>query len=253
MLITPEYHAILRSVLDNHLKNPLKKSALDDLFEDVAEPYDLMDGVRVVPVHGPIGYRVSSLEASCGVCDIGTVGEWLDQAMSDTAVETVVMDFNTPGGETTFVQELAESIIDKCKKKNIVAYTDTMAASAGQWLAAATNEIYATKSAILGSIGCYCMMYDTSKMFENEGVKVEMFTSGDLKGIGANGVPLSDAQRAYLQEDVNKIGEKFRAFMKERMKGIPDDMMRGQGVSGEDMGKVGLITNVTSIQDIFND
>lgn len=256
MLITPQYARILQTVVKRHIDNPLKKMEVDDLFddesEDTSKPYDLMPGVRVISVHGPIGFRVSSLEKLCGVTDVGELSDYLDEAIADENVETVVFDINSPGGEVTGVEELADKIVAAGKIKNTVAYTDTMACSAAQWIAAACNEVYATKSSEMGSIGVYLALYDVTEAYKQQGIKTELFTSGDLKAIGMDGVPLTDKQREHLQLEVDRIGKKFRGFMKERIGNIEDEDMQGQTIPGEVMAEKGYITaNVSSIYDIF--
>ncbi len=84
MLITPQYHKILCDVVKRHIEAPTDVSdMLPDDEEDESQPYDMMPGVRVIPIHGAIGYRVSSLEKLCGICDIGEVKGYIDEAMED--------------------------------------------------------------------------------------------------------------------------------------------------------------------------
>lgn len=258
MCITPNYHKILCSVVQRHIENPMQKMAVDDLFDsedeqDDSAPYDLMEGVRVIPVHGPIGYRVSSLEKLCGVADIRDISDNLDAALNDENVETIVLDINSPGGEITGLPELSAKIVAAGKVKNTVGFTDVMACSAAQWIMASCNETYSTPSAELGSIGVYCALYDVSEAYKQEGIKTELFTSGDLKAIGMDGVSLTDKQREHLQAEIDRLGDKFRSFMKSRIPNIQDEDMQGQGIAGEIMANKGYINgSVSSIYDIFS-
>lgn len=254
MLITPQYHKILCDVVQRHVDNPTKRMEVDDLFdeEDETKPYDLMPGVRVIPMHGPIGFRVSSLEKLCGITDVADMSDYIDEAMTDENIETLVFDINSPGGEVTGIEELSEKIVAAGGIKNTVAYTDTMACSAAQWLAASCNEVYASKSSEMGSIGVYMGLYDVTERYKQAGIKTELFASGDLKAIGMDGVPLSDKQREFLQSEVERIGKKFRSFMQSRIPNIQDEDMRGQTIPGEVMAQKGYINgNVSSIYDIF--
>lgn len=252
MLITPEGLMAIQSVIRNHLMN--KTAEVADLFadEDQPEPYDLMPGVRVVPVHGYIGYRVGALEKSCGVCDIGEVAQWVETAGADPTIETILMDVSSGGGEVTYVQEAAERIMAVGKTKNIVSYTDTMACSAAQWLAASANEMYATPSADLGSIGCVISLLDMSEMYKNEGVERKVYTSGKLKAIGVEGAKITELQDQYLKDQVNMIGEQFKSFMKSRMPNLKDEDMEGQPLSGQYLYDNGNLTGlVLSAREIF--
>lgn len=256
MLITADGHAAIRQVIENKYNlGSIKSENTDedtDLFGDpMPKPYDFMPGVRAIPVNGPIGYKVSGIEKVCGVCDVGLVNQWTKEAMADNTIDTILYDFNTPGGEITQVMETAELIEEAGKTKNTIAFTDTMACSAGMWLMAASNEIYTTKTADIMSVGVYSYLLDYSKMYEEAGIKVEPFVSGDLKGIGIPGRPLTDSQRQHLQAEVDMLGEMFRGYMKKRMPKMPDDMMRGQSVMGLNTAKAGLTNLVSSMDDIF--
>lgn len=255
MAITETGLNAIHSVVRNHLiKGSEWKASIDDLFEDEDpnEPYDIANGVRVIPVYGAIGYKVSALEKSCGVCDIGELCENIDNAVADTSVETIVLDFNSPGGEITYLEEASARIQAAGKVKNTVGFTDTMACSAAQWLFANCNEKYATATADLASVGVIARLFDTSEMYKKEGIKVEQFTSGDLKGIGFDGVSLSDEQRKYMQEEINRLGDKFRNHMRSTMK-MKDEDMRGHTLSGEQMMEKGYLDGlVLSIKDIFS-
>lgn len=255
MLITPAYHRVLSQIVKRHIENPTQKMAVDELFDEetnTSEPYDLLQGVRVIPIHGPIGFRVGMIEKMCGIADIAEISDYVDQALTDENVETILLDINSPGGEITGLIELSEKIVNAGQIKNTVAYTDTMACSAAQWIAASCNEVYATKSSELGSIGVYWQLFDVSQAYKNEGIKPEFFSSGDLKGIGVDGTSLSDVQRKYLQDEVDRIGTKFRSFMKSRIPNIQDEDMRGQSISGEIMAEKGYINkNVSSVYDVF--
>jgi len=255
LLITPQYHKILCDIVRKHIDSrrldmPVEPDMPDDGND--CEPYDLMPGVRVIPIHGPIGYRVSMMEKVCGICDVGDLRESFDEAINDESVETVVFDINSPGGEISQIAEFSDAIVAGSKKKNCVAFTDTMACSAAQWISAACNEVYATPSADMGSIGVYCQLFDVSEAYKNMGVKSELFTSGDLKAIGAEGESLTDKQREYLQNEINRLGVKFRTFIKSRIPNIQDEDMQGQSIAGEVMYNKGYITGlVSSIYDIF--
>jgi signal peptide peptidase SppA len=244
MAITATAHASLMMVVNRHINDgPMLEDGddLEELFGGVDEPFDMDSNVRVIPISGPIGYKVSNLERVCGIADIGLIRQWTEEAMADDNINTILYNIDSPGGEITQIFETADFIAECGKKKHTVAFTDTLAASAAYALAAACNEIFATPSSDVGSIGVYSYLLDMSKMYENEGVKVEKFVSGDLKGIGIPGVPLTDTQRQYMQAEVEKMGTMFREYIKERRPKVEDKSMRGQTISGAEATEAGLI------------
>jgi ClpP class serine protease len=86
-------------------------------------------------------------------------------------IEQIIFNMDTPGGEVSGVDEVFQAI-NKCKK-NTIAINQGLTASAGYWIASACNKIYASgKSALTGSIGVVITAVDTSKFYEEHGIKI---------------------------------------------------------------------------------
>lgn len=254
LLITEVGHAALRQVVEKKLGGNFKMEDMDtDIFGEPLPSLEIHGNVAVIPVVGPITMHASLLERTCGVTGVSQIRSMISAATSNSQVDTLLFNFNSPGGSVTGVPELANEIVELGKKYKTIAYTDSLAASAAFWLFAACNERYASQTADLLSVGVYSYILDTSEMYKKAGVNVDKFTSGDLKGIGIEGTSLSDAQKKYMQEEVDKIGVLFRSFIKERIPGIGEDNMRGQCRMAYEILDTGAINNIANtVQDIFN-
>lgn len=165
--------------------------------------------VAIVPVFGVISQRVSLLEEASGGISTERIGATLESLVADKTVKSIVMAFNTPGGSVYGVPELGEKIRKLRDEKKIVGIADSIAASAGYWLASQTSELYVTPSGQIGSIGVIVSHADLSKMYEQEGVKVTNITSAPYKAEGNENEPLGDEARASLQSKVNAYHEMF--------------------------------------------
>jgi ClpP class serine protease len=90
-----------------------------------------------------------------------------------------------------------------------------MCASAAYFLATSCREIYASPTAIIGSIGTYSVFVDFSAAAEMSGLKFEVFVAraAPLKGAGESG-SLTDAQRAEMQRHVDEADAMFQAQVK---------------------------------------
>jgi len=261
LLITETGHASVRKVIEskladefvNNFKKVQEEDELTDFFgEPLSTPYnyDEEGSIRVIPVAGPIAFKASMIERSCGITDAKLIREWVMDAETDPRISTIAFDISSPGGTVTGVPELAE-FIAKCKKKTI-SFTDDMAASAAYWIMSATDEAYATSTAEVGSIGVYSYLISMDKAFEMQGIKAELFKSGTLKGMGLPGVPLSEEQRKFLQSEVDNIGSLFRSFVRSHRGDVSDDVMQGQTVMGMEAEKANLIDAVVdTMDDIF--
>jgi ClpP class serine protease len=113
----------------------------------------------------------------------------------------------------------------------MVAVANTMAASAGYWLACAPGELVVTPSGAVGSIGVWGAHEDISAAMEKEGVKVTLVSAGKYKVEGNPYEPLSDEAKAALQADVDNFYSMFvKAVAKNR--GVSQDSVAngyGQG------------------------
>jgi signal peptide peptidase SppA len=204
--------------------------------------------LATIPIIGLVGHRIGMLEKTCGVVDVRDIRNNVKAALDNPLVETIVFDVNSPGGTVTGVPELASYIAEAAKKKKCVAFTDTLMASAAYYLMAGVDEIIATPSADIGSVGVYQALLDVSQLYEDMGVKVELFKDGEYKAMGIEGIPLTDKQRELLQSEVNKISVMFKGFVKQYRK-VSDETLQGQTFMGFDAAKNGLVDGIINDSD----
>jgi ClpP class serine protease len=105
--------------------------------------------------------KVLRLSGVIGKIGLGKGGMTLD-ALNDSIEKAfdknplaVCLQINSPGGSPVQSELIANRIITLSKEKSIPVYSfvEDMAASGGFWLSCAGQEIYASKSSIIGSIG----------------------------------------------------------------------------------------------------
>lgn len=227
----------------------------DDQPEIVAEKMADMDclacleieaGIAIVPVTGILGKHLDLMETMCGGFDLDTLNAQCLALMNRADVHTVVFHFNTPGGAAAGVADSAQCMLDLAASgRKLVAYCDE-ACSGGMWLAAACDEIFCGQSAMLGSISAICAILDESKAFEMEGLAMQVFTDGTLKGAGIEGTTLTPAQRTDIQSRVEHIGGMFKSFMRSRRPGVSADIMQGQWFYGDQALTLGLADGLHS-------
>jgi ClpP class serine protease len=136
------------------------------------------------------------------------------------------------------------------ERKPVVAYTNHQMASAAYWLASQASEIFAERSADIGSIGVYLSLLDESGRFANDRIRREVFKTGRFKGMGLRGTELSSDQRQLLQARVDEIFGWFREAVTEGRAGaVPASAMEGQSFYAEEAKTNGLIDAVGSLAD----
>ena len=178
--------------------------------------YDKKSGIAQLLVSGVIGKGLSNLEMDCGGCCV----DQLSSALSEIAAQKpkkLAVHFNTPGGTVTGVEEFAAELRHFAETVAPVhGYTDTQCASAGYWIAAACDTFTAAPSADIGSIGVYCALFDTTRLYQQKGIDVTLVTNGKYKGQGFPGTPISAEYKAQVAADVARCESRFYAHVASR-------------------------------------
>lgn len=131
-------------------------------------------------------------------------------AVADSEVSGILLSIDSPGGTVAGTAALAREVQEAGKIKPVFAHIEDMGASAAYWVASQAHKVYAdAPTTQVGSIGTYLTLYDYSAVAEREGVKVHHFATGPLKGLGAEGTPITEEQASYLQTQVEKMQAEF--------------------------------------------
>lgn len=187
-----------------------------------------LGSIAILPIHGIIGKHIGMLEMMCGGTDSAVIAKQAQAIAADDRIATVIVHIDSPGGICVGAPECARAILSMSEAgKEVIAYTDTQAASNGYFMAAACGSILAAPSAVVGSISTYCAFEDESAAYAMEGVEIQMFRTGEVKGSGTEGKPWTPAEKAAMQLVTDQFGEQFKSFIRAR-RGLGDDLMQGQ-------------------------
>ncbi len=218
----------------------------NDKKEDPKPQYTVRNGVAVIPIHGTmmrqVRARLRTVAEYCGIrlCDMQETAEAIRAASLDPALQAVVLDIDSPGGTVNGTPELAHAVEELCGSKHVYAYTSGMCCSAAYWVASQADAIYAAPSAIVGSIGVLLPVLDCTALYEQEGLKLDVFAAGKYKSIGLEGTSLSDEQRALLEGQVQATWAEFKQAVNRRRR-VDGVCMEGQCFSGAEAQGKGLV------------
>lgn len=172
-----------------------------------------------------------------GLCNTDTVAAAIDEANADNSVDSIVLCFNSPGGESTGIEELGRKIASN--PKPILAWTENRATSAAYWLMSQCQAIGMTPSAVVGSIGVYCVVDDVTGMLSQLGIVKEAIYSGKFKMMGAEFRKLTDEERGLLQTDITALHHQFKdAILSARL--VKSECMEGLSYEGREALTGGL-------------
>ncbi len=211
-------------------------------------------GVAVLPLHGVIMPKASMMSDVSGGTSIDRFRAQFRQAMASAEVSGVVLDVDSPGGMVDGVPEMAAEIRAARGTKPIVAVANTQASSAAYWLASQADELVASKSARLGSVGVFAAHEDESAKAESEGVKTTLISAGRHKTEGNPFEPLSDDAKAHMQSVVDSY---FSMFVSDVAKGrrVTVDAVRngygeGRELLAQDALSAGMADRIATTENV---
>ena len=167
--------------------------------------------VGVLNITGPIMRYGNGMNLTGPVRSLQAYAEDFKTLENNPSVDTIVLNIDSPGGEASGIAEFASHV--RGSKKRVVAYVDDLAASAGYWIAAAADEIVASETALVGSIGVVFSMIDDTEKLKKEGLeRVEIVSVVSPK---KRPDISSEEGRAQIAAWADKLGRKFVAAVAE--------------------------------------
>jgi signal peptide peptidase SppA len=157
-------------------------------------------GIAVVPVMGAMSRRGDFFTDILGWATYEGIAATVSELAADRSVARIVLRVDSPGGTVFGIEEAAQAVSDAAKRKPVVAVVDGLAASAAYWVISGATEIVAAPGSELGSIGIIAVHTDRSGEMEKAGVVATVLTAGKHKGEANPFRPLTDDDRAALEE-----------------------------------------------------
>ncbi len=125
-------------------------------------------------------------------------------AIDDSGVRAILLDIDSPGGETAGCFDLVDYIYSVRGIKPVYAVANDIALSAAYAIASSASRIFLNRTGAVGSIGVYALHVDQSGFDETIGAKYSYVFAGAKKVDGNAHEPLSDRARADIQDEVDR-------------------------------------------------
>ena len=224
-----------------------------ELARGAAPRRSAANAVARIRIDGPIEQKATiwTLLFGGSACDM--IAAEFEAALANPDVKGILLEIDSPGGTVAGIPELARTIRSARGRKPIVAHANAEAASAAYYLASQADEVVATPSGQVGSIGVIYLHTDLTGMAEQEGISFRIFRSQERKADINPYESLSEEAAADIQAKVDAYDAMFVR-----------DVARGRGVSVEkvradygagrmflatDALKAGLIDRVEAIEE----
>ena len=182
-------------------------------------------GIALIPVYGTLVRRTLGLEAASGLASYGDIAAMLDSAIADPAVEGILLDVDSPGGEAGGVFELAEEVRAADAVKPVWAIASDAAFSAAYAIGCAASRLVVTRTGGVGSIGVIAMHVDQSVKDTQDGYRYTALIAGARKNDFSPHAQLSGEAATRLQAEVDRLYAMFVAHVA-AMRGLDDAAVR---------------------------
>lgn len=165
----------------------------------------------------------------------------------------IILQINSPGGSPVQAERIYNEIMRlkaEYPDKKVVAVIEDMGVSAAYYIAAAADEIVASKASLVGSIGVIINGFGAVDAIEKLGIERRLITAGDNKALMDPFSPRDPEQEAYMQRIVDQIHTQFidavRQGRGERL-AQRADIFSGLVWNGEQAKELGLVDHIGSM------
>jgi len=183
----------------------------------------------------------------------------LKKAMEDPAAAGVILLIDSPGGSPEQASLMYEEILrqrEAYPDKPVHVVVGALAASAGYYIAAAGDNIYANQASLIGSIGVRLDSFGAVDALTRLGFESRLITSGEHKGFLDPFTPVDEVAQAHMQSVLDSVHEQFirnvRTGRGERLQNDPK-LFSGLVWTGEQALKLGLIDGLLDVHSVARD
>lgn len=260
--IMPDKYAEIQEIYFTHLRG--EKIDIKGIEARIGKPlknepktFDITNGVAILQIEGIIAKRMSMFMDISGGTSIQNMERDFIQAINDPEINAIILNIDSPGGTVDGIQGFASMIYQARGKKQIVAYTDGMMASAAYWIGSSADRVYiAGDTTQVGAIGVVAAHIDKSKAEEKIGIKTTEIVAGKYKRIASQYSPLTEEGRAYLQEQVDYFYSIFVDEIAKNRRVSPEkvakEMSEGKVFFGKQAIDVGLADGVSTLSALID-
>ena len=229
-------------------KLPDSISIYDYLSTIESEKNDSKNKIAIVNIEGAI----ATGESSYGIAGSDTIVKNIRKAIKDSSVKALVLRVNSPGGGV-YPSELITNSLKEFKEtgRPIVSSMGDIAASGGVWVTTLSDEIWAKKETLTGSIGVYGLLTTTEGLYDWAGVQVDGVSSTEAARWDTRSDMPENVTNA-IQASVDSTYEKFVTKVSENRDMRYEEVhavAKGRIWSGEKASQLGLVDFLGNLDD----
>lgn len=258
-LILPDKLAALEEIVERHVSGEkLSVEEVQARIQGGDRPLDRrVESVAILPLFGTIFPRSNLMTQMSGATSAEIFGKQFQALINDPEVGAIVLDVNSPGGYSSGIPELSDLVYSARGKKPVVAVANHLMASAAYFVGTSADEVVATPSADVGSVGVYAMHADYSAQLMQAGIKVSFISAGKYKVDGNPYEPLSSTARDTIQASVDNVYADFINAVA-RNRGVEADAVRsgfgeGRVLNAKAALQAGMVDRIATLDQVVNE
>jgi len=203
--------------------------------------------VRLAGVIGPLGPLRGGLS-------IASLAAPLERAFRMKPLAAVALALNSPGGAATQSALIAARVRQLAEEKGVpvIAFVEDVAASGGYWLATAADEIYASETSIVGSIGVISAGFGFHELIARLGIRRRLYTAGERKAMLDPFLEENPADVERLKALQREVHEAFKAYVRARrgskLKLPEEQLFNGEFWTGKRALELGLVDGIGDLR-----
>ncbi len=199
------------------------------------------------PIHGPLFAQ----SQYCGPAGMDAMSEQMRRMANDQRVSSVILDFQSPGGQVTGNEDLADGISYLASRKPVVSYVNGLCCSGAYSLASRTHHIVSGSMGEIGSVGVMISYLDFTKMMREAGVEqIVIRSSLSPEKNKFNFAEPTTADISLIQDEMlDPIAKRFVAAVKKARPQVKSTAMEGAVYMADEARQLGLIDTLGTFED----
>lgn len=153
--------------------------------------------------------HVGCLKIKSFLLDSSFYVKHINKFLKDPHVKGLLLRIDCPGGYPGTPQAVFNELKKFKQKKPIITLVENVCASGAYYIAAASNDIIASPSALVGNIGTYMRLPNFKDFADTYKVRVNIIQAGKYKTAGDPFKTESTEELAYLQETADDTYAQF--------------------------------------------
>lgn len=181
---------------------------------------------------------------------------WLESIKSSENILGVLIELDSPGGESGATKKIYDKLKELRKEKPIVSFTNSICASGCYYIASSSDRIIAQESAIIGSIGVIILRPNVEKLLDKIGVSIQVLKAGNYKDFSYPFRDLTENEKKMYEEILETAYNVFISDVaegrKQSFQTVKEQWAEGKIFSGKKAKALQIIDDIGGETEAMN-